>query len=95
MWLMPFLLVLLGGCSGAFMPSRNCVFSLYGTRWGSGQVFGIAMGVSSITHSLSPVIFGIAADRWDLRMAMSLFTIPALAGALVGLLLILMRSRSS
>jgi len=81
-WMLPLLLVLLGACAGAFMPSRNVLFSLFGKQMGSGQVFGIAMAISTIVHSISPALFGIIADRTGLRTAISFFTIPVVLGCL-------------
>ncbi len=96
-WLLPMLLVLLGGCSGAIMPSRNMVFSRYSATMGSGQVFGILMGLSTVTNSLSPIAYGFLADRSSLQVSMLFFALPALLGAAIAVSIAhaARRSRSS
>jgi FSR family fosmidomycin resistance protein-like MFS transporter len=94
-WMYPLLLVLIGVCSGVFMPSRNMVFAHFGRRMGSGQIFGIVMGVGITTQSLSPLLFGLIADRSTLLLAMGLSALPAVFGTAAGLvLLILSRTRT-
>jgi len=81
-WMLPPLLVLLGACSGAFMPSRNMLFAVFGKQMGSGRVFGIVMAISTIVHSISPALFGLIADQWGLRAAIRVFTLPVILGCI-------------
>jgi MFS family permease len=86
-WLMPVILMLLGACSGAYTPARNMVFVYLGSKWGSGQIFGIVMGIAGITNSMSPLLFGLIADIGGLRASMRFFAIPALLGLAVSLVI--------
>jgi MFS family permease len=81
-WMLPSLLVLLGACAGAFMPSRNMLFAVFGKQMGSGRVFGIVMAISTIVHSISPALFGVIADQWGLRAAIRVFTLPVILGCI-------------
>lgn len=87
-WAYPLLLILIGACSGVFMPSRNMVFAEFGRRMGSGQIFGIVMGVGTATHSLTPLLFGFIADRSNLFLAMRLSALPAVFGTAAGVVLL-------
>ena len=84
-WMLPPLLILLGACAGAFMPSRNMLFAVFGKKMGSGRVFGIVMAISTIVQSISPALFGIIADHWGLRVAVRVFTLPGLLGCISAL----------
>ncbi len=81
-WMLPPLLVLLGACAGAFMPSRNMLFAVFGKQMGSGRVFGIVMAMSTIVHSISPALFGVIADQWGLRAAIRVFILPVILGCI-------------
>jgi MFS family permease len=92
-WLIPVVLILLGASSGAFGPSRNMLFVQLGKGWGGGQVFGIVVAISSITNSMSPLLFGLIADIGGLRASMRFFAIPALLGLFISLVVWFLQRR--
>jgi MFS transporter, FSR family, fosmidomycin resistance protein len=85
-WAYPLLLVLFGFASSSCLPPQNMILtSLSGSR-GKGQVFGLLMGMTTLTASASPLLFGMLADGAGLVTAVRLCAIPPVAGWLVVLL---------
>jgi FSR family fosmidomycin resistance protein-like MFS transporter len=79
-WAYPLLLVLFGFASSSCLPSQNMILtSLVGSR-GKGQVFGVLMGMTTLTASASPLVFGVLADGAGLVTAVRLCTIPVVLG---------------
>lgn len=85
----PLLVVLfiMGVVAASCVPLQNLLLRDFGSHLGSGQVFGIMMGVMTVTQALSPAAFGFIADAAGLSWAFRLFAIPAfLAWALTWVL---------
>ena len=79
-WAYPLLLVLFGFASSSCLPPQNMILtSLVGSR-GKGQVFGVLMGMTTLTASASPLVFGVLADGAGLVTAVRLSAIPVVLG---------------
>ncbi len=79
-WAYPLLLVLFGFASSSCLPPQNMILtSLAGSR-GMGQVFGVLMGMTTLTGSASPLLFGVLADGAGLVTAVRLCAIPVVLG---------------
>ena len=48
-----------------------------------GQVFGLLMGLTTLTSSISPLLFGVLADGAGLRTAITVSALPVAAGWVV------------
>ena len=91
-WLAASVFLVFGGIASAAMPTQNLILTAMtgGTR--RGQAFGLLMGITTITASISPGLFGVLADGIGLQATMRLFSLPVLAS---GLVLFALRSRIS
>lgn len=83
------LLFLLGGFWLGFSPVQNIYVSTLTSSIGKGMGFGFLMGFMTLTNAFGPGLFGVLADFTNLRTAILWYTIPALLGWL--LLLIMAR----
>jgi FSR family fosmidomycin resistance protein-like MFS transporter len=78
------------GCFGlACFINQNLLIGQMGGHLGKGEVFGILMGVMTLTSSLSPTLLGFMIDRAGFRHALIAFLFPLVLSLL--LLLILKR----
>ena len=82
----PALLMCMGFLSSACLPPQTMILAaLTGTR-GKGSVFGVLMGMTSLTGALSPLLFGLLADAAGLVTAVRACVVPVAAGWIVTLL---------
>jgi FSR family fosmidomycin resistance protein-like MFS transporter len=79
----PVLLLLFGfACSGCF-PPQNMILTVLNVDRAKGQVFGLLMGLTTLTSSVSPLLFGVLADGAGLRTAITVSALPVAAGWIV------------
>ena len=90
LFLVYILLFLLGGFWLGFSPVQNIYVSTLTSSMGKGMGFGFLMGLMTLTNAFGPGLFGILADFTNLRMAILWYTLPAILGWL--LLLIMAQS---
>jgi MFS family permease len=81
---------LFGGFGSSCIINQNLLMSRLGRHLGKGEVFGILMGVMTITSSLSPALLGLLIDNFGFKPAIMFFTLPLVLS--VVLLLVLLRS---
>jgi MFS family permease len=77
------LLFLMGMFSSSYSPAQSLALSILSRRLRRGQAFGLLIGMNALTYSLGPMLFGLLADRWGLRISIRLFTLPILLGLLL------------
>jgi MFS family permease len=75
--------------------NQNLLIGLMGKHLGKGEVFGILMGVMTITSSLSPALFGFLIDHTGFGPALILYLIPLFLSVLLVVLLKLLTTRVS
>lgn len=90
LFLVYILLFLLGGFWLGFSPVQNIYVSTLTSSMGKGMGFGFLMGLMTLTNAFGPGLFGVLADFTNLRMAILWYTLPAILGWL--LLLIMAQS---
>lgn len=90
LFLVYMLLFLLGGFWLGFSPVQNIYVSTLTSSIGKGMGFGFLMGFMTLTNAFGPGLFGVLADFTNLRTAILWYTLPALFGWV--LLLIMARS---
>jgi MFS family permease len=77
-WLIPFFIIFFGGAVAGCNPPQNMILSLLGSKLGSGKVFGLLMAAVAVAQSFSPALFGILADRFGLKAAIRITSLPVL-----------------
>jgi len=80
---------LFGAFGSACFINQNLVLTRLSANLGKGELFGILMGVMTITSSISPAIFGSFLDMWGFSRALFLITIPVLFSILSLLILLI------
>jgi len=60
----------------ACIINQNLLIGRLGSHLGKGEVFGILMGVMTITASLSPAVFGWLIDHLSFRPSLTLYLLP-------------------
>lgn len=88
-WVYPISIILLGGVASGCIINQNLMLTRLGTHLGRGEVFGVMMGVMTITASLSPTLFGMTIDYAGFNRAIIIFSLPLLLS--VGILIILLK----
>ncbi len=78
LWSAPLVFLAFGGVASAAMPAQNLILTKMAGTTGKGQAFGLLMGITTITASLSPGIFGVLADTTGLQATMRMVSVPAL-----------------
>lgn len=86
----PFAVALFGGFGSGCIINQNLLMTRLGAHLGKGEVFGILMGLMTITSSMSPALFGLVIDRAGFTTALRLFALPLLLSILI--LIYLLRS---
>jgi MFS transporter, FSR family, fosmidomycin resistance protein len=85
------LYLIIVGFFGAFgsgcIINQNLLMRRMGKHLGTGEIFGILMGVMTVTSSLSPVFFGLLIDHAGLKPALIIFTFPLVLSILLLLFL--------
>ena len=90
LYLVYLLLFLLGGFWLGFSPVQNIYVSTLTSSIGKGMGFDFLMGFMTLANAFGPGLFGVLADFTNLRTAILWYTLPALLGWV--LLLIMARS---
>ncbi len=60
----------------SFNKNQNLMMTSLGSHLGRGEVFGILIGVMTITQSLSPLLFGAGIDYMGFNKALIILIIP-------------------
>jgi MFS transporter, FSR family, fosmidomycin resistance protein len=81
----PVLLLLFGFAASGCFPSQNMILTALNVDRAKGQVFGLLMGLTTLTSSVSPLLFGVLADGAGLRTAITFTALPVAAGWIVTL----------
>lgn len=81
--LYPIIVGFFGAFGSGCIINQNLLMSRMGRHLGSGEIFGILMGVMTITSSLSPALFGLTIDLAGLKPAIIIFTSPLLLSTLI------------
>lgn len=88
LWAYLIAITLFGSFSSACLINQNLMMTRLGGHFGRGEVFGILMGVMTITSSLSPILFGAGIDYAGFNRALILLIIPLMLSLiLLGILL--------
>ena len=88
-WIYPVAITLFGGFGSGCIINQNLMMTRLGGHLGRGEVFGILMGVMTITASLSPALFGMTIDYAGFNQALIIFTLPLLLS--IGILIFLLK----
>ena len=83
MWVYPVAVTLFGGFGSGCIINQNLMMTRLGAHLGRGEVFGILMGVMTITASLSPTLFGMTIDYAGFNQALIIFTLPLLLSIVI------------
>lgn len=89
--LYPVMVCFFGAFGSGCIINQNLLMSRMGKHLGSGEIFGILMGVMTVTSSLSPVLFGLTIDVTGLKPALFIFTAPLVLSII---LLVYLRSKT-
>ncbi|UCB44628.1 MAG: MFS transporter [Spirochaetota bacterium] len=68
-WMLPLYFFFIGGFYASSWPAQDMIIAQMSRKIGRGEAFGYAMAVVSVTSSLGPLFFGMAADRIGLRLS--------------------------
>ena len=82
-WIYPVSIILLGGVASGCLINQNLMLTRLGAHMGRGEVFGVMMGVMTITASLSPTLFGMTIDYAGFNQALLIFTLPLLLSIVI------------
>lgn len=82
-----------GGAAIGCIPLQNLLMRRFRSSLQAGHAFGVLLGVMTVAQALSPFLFGLSADRLGLRQSIRLFSVPAVAAAVIILFLYLVVSR--
>ncbi len=77
-WTAILFIFFIGACYTAAQPAQNVLIARLGSMIGKGEAFGYVTAAIAVTASLSPLLFGAAADRMGLRLSIRLFSLPVL-----------------
>jgi len=90
LWIYPVVICLFGCFGSGCIINQNLLMTRLGKHLGKGEVFGILMGVMTITSSLSPTLFGLIIDHQGFHKALLVLALPLLLS--IVLLTLLLRS---
>ena len=76
-------IVLFGGFASGCIINQNLLMTRLGGSLGRGEVFGILMGVMTVTSALSPAVFGMSIDRIGYQGTLKLFVLPLLLSSII------------
>jgi len=77
----------LGFLGSGCLINQNLIMTRLGSRFGRGEIFGILMGVMTVTSSVAPAIYGASIDRMGISTTQWLFTIPMVLSGIILLIL--------
>jgi len=75
-WIYLIIIVLFGGFASGCVINQNLLMTRLGGSLGKGEVFGILMGVMTVTSAFSPAVFGIVIDNIGYQRTLRLFVLP-------------------
>ncbi len=93
MWIYPIVISLFGFFGSGCIINQNLLMTRLGAHLGKGEVFGILMGVMTITASIIPALFGMIIDYAGFRTAFTIFSIPLFLS--ITILIVLLRSNKT
>ncbi|KKL66974.1 hypothetical protein LCGC14_2139610 [marine sediment metagenome] len=93
LWVLPVYLLLIGGSYYGAGPAMSMIIARMSSKLGKGEAFGYFMAVTSVTFSISPLLFGMLADRIGLNLTMKIYSLPLLLGSVVLLVLFVVEKR--
>jgi len=79
----PLMVAILGFFGGVSVINQNLLMPHLGGKLGKGELFGILMGVMTITSAVSPTLFGMVIDRAGFNKAFLLFSLPVALGMIL------------
>ncbi|GAB1483151.1 hypothetical protein MASR2M78_19670 [Treponema sp.] len=79
----PLVIALFGAFTSGCIINQNLLMTNLGRHLGKGEVFGILMGVMTLTSSLSPAFFGFLLDHLTFSSSLRLMSIPLLCSMLI------------
>jgi MFS transporter, FSR family, fosmidomycin resistance protein len=94
LWIYLIAITLFGSFSSSCLINQNLMLTRLGSHLGRGEVFGILMGVMTITASLSPILFGMGIDYAGFNKALILLTIPLMLSLILLTVLLKMDIRN-
>jgi MFS family permease len=74
--LYPLLVAIFGFVGSGCIISQNLLMTRLGGSLGKGEVFGILMGVMTVTSAFSPALFGLVIDHAGFNTAFLAFSLP-------------------
>jgi len=75
-WIYLIIIVLFGGFASGCVINQNLLMTRLGGSLGKGEVFGILMGVMTVTSAFSPAVFGLVIDNIGYQSSLRLFILP-------------------
>jgi MFS family permease len=75
-WMLPIILVFMGAGVSSAIPAQNLILSLLSRRGRKGEAYGMMMGIITLANSMAPLLFGVLADSFGLKISLRLISIP-------------------
>lgn len=75
-WMLPVILIFMGAGVSSAIPAQNLIISLLSRRGRKGEAYGMMMGFITIANSMAPLLYGVLADSFGLKMSLRLISIP-------------------
>ena len=89
-WIYPLVIVQFGFFTSGCIINQNLLMTSLGRHLGKGEVFGVLMGVMTLTSAGSPTLFGMLIDFAGFHAALRIFSLPLLFSIMI--LIVLLRS---
>ncbi|MBI9108035.1 MAG: MFS transporter [Spirochaetales bacterium] len=82
-WIYLIIIALFGGFASGCVINQNLLMGRLGGSLGKGEVFGILMGVMTVTSAFSPAVFGTVIDTIGYQSALRLFVLPLILSSAI------------
>jgi len=85
----PLAVALFGGFGSGCIINQNLLMTRLGRHLGKGEVFGVLMGLITITSAVSPALFGAVIDIAGFTSALRIFILPLIISIAILIFLLL------
>ena len=90
LWIYPCVITILGFSAAGCVINQNLLMTRLGKHLGKGEVFGILMGVITLTSAVSPALFGLLIDFAGFRTALRILSLPLVFSIMI--LIVMLRT---
>jgi MFS family permease len=78
LWLLPLIIFIIGATYWGASPAMDMIITRMSSTLGKGEAFGYFSAITAVAYSVSPLLFGLLADKIGLTLSMRFFSIPLL-----------------